>query len=415
MLTVQIPIKSGLCTFVENWHMLQQFKDQAAEIHEEVIGIRRHLHAHPELSFAEYETGKFIAGKLQEWGIPHQHPFSDTGVVAQISGEKGNGPVIALRADIDALPIHEKNEVSYCSTNTGVMHACGHDVHTASLMGAAKILWTQRSQFAGTVKLIFQPGEEVAPGGASIMIKDGVLKDPPPQAIFGQHVHPPLEVGKIGIRPGLYMASADELYLTVTGRGGHGALPHDTVDTVVLTAQIITALQTVVSREADPILPSVLTFGHIASTGGATNIIPNEVKLKGTFRTMDEQWRAHALKRIQEVADGIAKAMGGSARLDVTHGYPFLHNDEPLTARATDYAREYMGPENVVDLPIRMTSEDFAYYSQEIPACFYRLGTGNPKRGITSPVHTNTFDVDEDCLLHSTGLMAWLGVRELGE
>lgn len=393
--------------------MLQRIKEAATALHEEVIGIRRHLHAHPELSFAEYETGKYIAGQLQAWGIPHQYPFSGTGVVALIEGSKGPGPVLALRADIDALPIEERNEVSYCSKNSGVMHACGHDVHSSSLLGTAKILWDLRKEFAGTIKLIFQPGEEQAPGGASIMIKDGVLKKPAPAHIFGQHVHPPLEVGKIGIRPGLYMASADELYLTVTGRGGHGALPQNTVDPIVITAQIITALQTLVSREGDPILPSVLTFGHIASTGGATNIIPNEVKLKGTFRTMDEQWRAHALRRIQEMADGIAKAMGGSAQLDLIHGYPFLHNDESLTARATAYAREYMGPENVVELPIRMTSEDFSYYSQEIPACFYRLGTGNPARGITSPVHTNTFDVDEECLLHGMGLMAWLAVREL--
>jgi amidohydrolase len=393
--------------------MLEVVKEKAAALHEEVIGIRRHLHAHPELSFAEYETGKYIASRLAAWGIPHQYPFSGTGVVALIEGSKGPGPVVALRADIDALPIEERNEVSYCSKTPGVMHACGHDVHSSSLLGTAKILWDLRKEFAGTIKLIFQPGEEQAPGGASIMIKDGVLKEPAPAHIFGQHVHPPLEVGKIGIRPGLYMASADELYLTVTGRGGHGALPQNTVDPIVITAQIITALQTLVSREGDPILPSVLTFGHIASTGGATNIIPNEVKLKGTFRTMDEKWRAHALRRIQEMADGIAKAMGGSAQLDLIHGYPFLHNDESLTARATAYAREYMGPENVVELPIRMTSEDFSYYSQEIPACFYRLGTGNTERGITSPVHTNTFDVDEECLLHSTGLMAWLAVREL--
>ncbi|WP_367391072.1 M20 family metallopeptidase [Lewinella sp. LCG006] len=394
--------------------MLEAIKDKAALLHKEVIDIRRHLHTYPELSFEEYETGKYIAGRLQAWGIPHQYPFSGTGVVALIEGGKGTGPVIALRADIDALPISEKNKVSYCSQNEGIMHACGHDVHSSSLLGTAKILWDLRKEFAGTIKLIFQPGEEKAPGGASIMIKDGVLKNPAPAHIFGQHVHPPLEVGKIGIRPGLYMASADELYLTVTGRGGHGALPQNTVDPIVITAQIITALQTLVSREGDPILPSVLTFGQIASTGGATNIIPNEVKLKGTFRTMDEQWRAHALRRIQEIADGIAKAMGGSAQLDLIHGYPFLHNDEALTARATEYARAYMGQENVVELPIRMTSEDFSYYSQEIPACFYRLGTGNPARGITSPVHTNTFDVDEECLLHSTGLMAWLAMRELG-
>lgn len=394
--------------------MRQRIQAAAAALHADVISIRRHLHAHPELSFEEYETGKYVAGKLQEWGIPHQHPYTGTGVVGLIEGTKGSGPVIALRADIDALPITEKNDVAYCSQNEGVMHACGHDVHSSSLLGTAKILWDLRDQFAGSIKLIFQPGEEKAPGGASIMIKEGVLQNPAPRAIFGQHVHPPLEVGKIGVRPGIYMASADELYLTVTGHGGHGALPQDTVDPIVLTAQIITALQTLVSRQANPTLPSVLTFGHIASTGGATNIIPYEVKLKGTFRTMDENWRAEALKRIQQMASGIASAMGGKAKLELIQGYPFLHNDEQLTKRTFDYAREYMGPENVVELPIRMTSEDFAFYSQEIPACFYRLGIGNLKRGISSPVHTNTFDVDEECLLHSTGLMAWLAVKELG-
>jgi amidohydrolase len=293
------------------------------------------------------------------------------------------------------------------------MHACGHDVHSASLLGTAKILWDLRKQWRGKIKFIFQLGEEKAPGGASIMIRDGVLQAPAPERILGQHVHPPLEVGKIGMRPGLYMASADELYLTVSGRGGHGALPHDTIDPIAITAQIISALQQLVSRQANPTLPSVLTFGYIASTGGATNIIPNEVKLKGTFRTMDEGWRVEGLKRIQKMAAGIAEAMGGSAELEIIGGYPFLYNNEALTQRVFQASQAYLGPENVVELPIRMTSEDFAHYSHEIPACFYRLGTGNPAKGITSPVHTNTFDVDEDCFLHSTGLMAWLALQEL--
>ena len=245
------------------------------------------------------------------------------------------------------------------------------------------------------------------------MIKEGVLENPRPATILGQHVHPPLEVGKVGMRAGNYMASADELYMTVRGKGGHGALPQDCIDPILITAHILTALQQVVSRNADPALPSVLTFGYVASTGGATNIIPNEVKLKGTFRTMDERWRFDAHQRMKRMAEGIAESMGGSCELDILVGYPVLFNNEELTRKAFRYAEEYLGKENVVELPIRMTAEDFAYYSQEMPACFYRLGTGNPARGITSPIHTNTFDVDEDCLALSIGLMAWMAVKEL--
>lgn len=386
----------------------------ADDLHPQVVAWRRHLHAYPELSFEEHGTARYIADQLRAWGIPIEYPYADTGVVAHIQGGQGSGPARALRADIDALPIVETNDVDYRSQRPGVMHACGHDVHTASLMGTAKLLWDMRSQFAGTVKLLFQPGEEVAPGGASLMIAAGVLTDPKPDFMLGQHVHPPLEVGKIGMRAGLYMASSDELYLTVRGRGGHGALPHNTVDPIAITAQIITALQQLVSRQADPTLPSVLTFGYIASTGGATNIIPNEVNLKGTFRTLDEKWRRDALDRLRQMATGIAAAMGATAELEVVGGYPFLHNDEALTRRSFALAQQYMGEDNVVELPIRMSSEDFAWYSQQVPACFYRLGTGNAAKGITSPVHTQTFDVDEACLRHSTGLMAWLALGEGG-
>ncbi|MCB0580531.1 MAG: amidohydrolase, partial [Phaeodactylibacter sp.] len=318
------------------------------------------------------------------------------------------------RADMDALPIEEANEVPYKSRKPGIMHACGHDVHTSSLLGAARILNDLKQDFEGTVKLIFQPAEERLPGGASLMIKEGVLENPRPATILGQHVHPPLEVGKVGMRAGNYMASADELYMTVKGKGGHGALPQDCIDPILIAAHILTALQQVISRNADPALPSVLTFGFIASAGGATNIIPNEVKLKGTFRTMDERWRFEAHQRMKRMAEGMAESMGGACELDIVVGYPVLFNNEALTQKAFRYAEEYLGKENVVELPIRMTAEDFAYYSQEMPACFYRLGTGNPARGITSPIHTNTFDVDEDCLALSTGLMAWMAVKELG-
>ena len=392
----------------------EKIKELSQEYQEEIVQIRRHLHQHPELSFQEVKTGKFIAKKLKAFGIPHKHGIADNGVVGLIKGKKPNKKVIALRGDIDALPIEEANEVPYKSKNKGVMHACGHDVHTSSLLGTAKILNQLKDQFEGTIKLIFQPGEEKLPGGASIMIKEGVLKNPTPVSIFGQHVHPPLEAGTIGIKGGKYMASTDEVYMTVTGKGGHGALPQDCIDPILITSNIIVSLQQLVSRHANPTTPTVLTFGKINSTGGATNVIPNEVKVQGTFRTMDEKWRKAAHKKMKKMAEGIAKAMGGKCEFNLVRGYPYLVNNEALTARTKQRAIEYLGKSKVIDLPIRMTAEDFAYFSQEMPACFYRLGTGNKKRGITSNIHTNTFDVDESALELSTGLMAWLAVCELG-
>lgn len=392
----------------------QRIQSLAAVYAEEIIHIRRHLHQYPELSYQEVETGKYIAQKLTDFGITHEHGWAKNGVVGLIHGKNPDKKVMALRADIDALPITEANDVPYKSKNEGVMHACGHDVHTSSLLGAAKILSQIKTEFEGTIKLIFQPAEEKAPGGASILIKEGVLHNPRPLSIVGQHVHPPLAAGKIGLRPGKYMASTDELFMTVTGKGGHGALPMDCVDPIVITAHIITALQTVVSRNANPATPTVITFGKIASTGGTHNVIPNEVKLLGTFRTMDEQWRKEAHQRMKQVAEGIAASMGGSCEFRIHSGYPYLVNHEALTARTKTFAQEYLGADNVVDLPIRMTGEDFAYYSQEMPGCFYRLGTGNVAKGITSAVHTTTFDIDEDCMELSIGLMAYLAVRELG-
>lgn len=393
----------------------EKIKTLAKQYQSEVVEIRRHLHQHPELSFQEVETGKFISKKLTEYGIEHEHGIADNGVVGMIYGQKnGTKKVIALRGDMDALPISEANDVPYKSKNEGVMHACGHDVHTSSLLGVAKILNELKEDFSGSVKLIFQPAEERMPGGASIMIKEGVLENPKPEIIFGQHVHPQLEAGKIGLKPGMFMASADELYMTVSGRGGHGALPQDCIDPIVITAQIITALQNIVSRHADPTIPTVLTFGKINSTGGATNVIPNEVKLMGTFRTMNEEWRAEAQKSMKKMAEGIAESMGGHCDFKIVHGYPYLINDEDLTLKAKRLAIEYLGSENVEDLSIRMTAEDFSYFTQKMPACFYRLGTGNLAKGITSPVHTDTFDVDESCLETSIGLMSWLAVKELG-
>ena len=394
--------------------MKEDILSLARQFHPDAVSQRRHLHAHPELSFQEVETGKYVSARLTEWGIEHRHGMAGNGVVALIKGKNPKKRTIALRGDMDALPIREANDVPYKSQNDGVMHACGHDVHTTALLGAARILHELRHRFEGTVKCIFQPGEELLPGGASIMIREGVLQNPRPAAIFGQHVHPPLRAGMVGFRPGMYMASADEIYVTVKGRGGHGAMPQDCIDPVTITAQMIVALQQIVSRYADPGIPSVLTFGKINSTGGATNIIPNEVKLEGTFRTMHEKWRMEAHKRMKRIAETLAKSMGGACEFNIVKGYPVLFNNEVLTLRAKQWAIELLGPDRVADLPMRMTSEDFAFYSQELPACFYRIGTGNPERGITAPVHTNTFDIDEAALETGMGVIAWLAVRELG-
>lgn len=376
----------------------------------ELIAIRRHLHRHPELSFQEHETARYIAGRLDAFGISHQTGWAGTGIVGIIEGKNPGKKVLALRADMDALPIREVGDKPYRSANEGIMHACGHDVHSTCLLGAAHILHELRSHWEGTVKFIFQPGEELLPGGASLLIKEGVLENPRPAAIIGQHVHPPLETGKVGFRAGSYMASADELYLTVTGKGGHGAAPQDCVDPIAISAQIISALQQVVSRKADPITPSVLTFGRIASEGGATNIIPNAVHLQGTFRTMNEAWRFEAHRHIRSITEAIARGLGGDCVLRIEVGYPVLVNDPEQTAHCKALAEAYLGADNVVELPIRMTSEDFAFYSHHVPACFYRLGTGNAALGITSPIHTNTFDVDENCLETGAGLMAWLAM-----
>lgn len=392
--------------------MKKNIQTLAEVYHKEIIKIRRHLHQNPELSYQEVKTGRFIAQQLEQLGINYEHGIAENGVVGIIKGRNADKKVIALRADIDALPILEINDISYKSKNEGIMHACGHDVHTASLLGTAKILEELKGDFEGTVKLIFQPAEEKLPGGASIMIKEGVLENPKPQSIIGQHVHPPLEVGKIGIKGGMYMASADELYVVVRGKGGHGAMPHDCVDPIAVTAQMISALQQVVSRQLDPTVPALLTFGSIHG-GSATNIIPNEVTLKGTFRCMNEKWRNIAHEKMYKMAVGIVESMGGTCDFQIKRGYPCLHNDEVLTGRVRDFAKTYMGEENVVELPIRMTSEDFSYYSQEMPAAFYRLGTGNIAKGITSPVHTNTFNIDEDALRIGMGLMSWLAIKEL--
>jgi amidohydrolase len=390
----------------------EKIQELSQKIFDDVVANRRHLHTNPELSFHEQKTSAFVAGKLEELGLTYEK-MADTGLVALIKGDLPSDKVVALRADMDALPITEANDVPYKSQNVGVMHACGHDAHTSSLLGTAKILTELRSQFAGTVKLIFQPAEEKLPGGASLMIKEGVLENPKPQAVLGQHVMPLIEAGKVGFRAGKYMASTDELYVTVKGKGGHGAQPQQNIDPVIITAHILTALQQVVSRFADPKSPSVLSFGKVIANG-ATNVIPNEVYMEGTFRTMDEAWRGEAHKRMKKMAEGIAESMGGSCDFNIMRGYPFLINEEVLTNATRGHAEDYLGKENVLDLDIWMAAEDFAYYSQVADSCFYRLGTRNEARGITSSVHTPTFDVEEDAFKISTGLMAYLAIKQLG-
>jgi len=392
--------------------MIAKIHTLATQIHGKTVSQRRHLHQYPELSFEEYETSAFVKAELDNLGIPYL-PMANTGLVAQIKGELPSNNVVALRADMDALPIAEVPGREYGSKNAGIMHACGHDAHTASLLGTAHILQSLKAEFGGTVKLIFQPGEERLPGGASLMIKEGVLQNPAPQAVIGQHVMPLIPAGKVGFRAGKYMASTDELYVTVKGKGGHGAQPQQNIDPVVITAHIITALQQVVSRIADPKMPTVLSFGKVTANG-ATNVIPDAVYLEGTFRTFDERWRKEAHARMKKMATGIAESMGATCDFEVRVGYPYLVNEEKLTARVRGYATEFLGSENIVDLDLWLAGEDFAYYSQVSDACFYRLGTGNEAKGITSAVHTPTFDIDEHALALSTGLMAYIALRQLG-
>jgi amidohydrolase len=392
--------------------MLEQIKSLAQHCTDEIIANRRHLHMHPELSFHEKKTARFVADQLRNIGLAPQEGIADTGVVVLIEGRNPESKTIALRADMDALPIIEANDVPYKSLTDGVMHACGHDVHTSSLLGTARILHTLRDQFEGSIKLVFQPGEEKIPGGASLMIRDGVLENPAPQGMFGQHVAPNIPVGKVGFREGLYMASTDEIYLTVKGKGGHGAMPEYNIDPVLIASHIIVALQQIVSRNSPPKIPCVLSFGKVTANG-ATNVIPNEVHIEGTFRTMNEEWREKGHKTMVKMAEGIAEAMGGSCDFEIRKGYPFLKNHPELTRRAKNYAIDYLGAENVIDLDIWMAGEDFAFYTQHTDACFYRLGTRNEARGIVSSVHTPTFDVDEAALPLGAGLMAWLAVNEL--
>ena len=392
-------------------------KTKASEYFSSTKSIREHLHAHPELSFCEYNTSEFICARLDELKIEYTKGYVKTGIVALVKGKNPDKKVIALRADMDALPIHEKNEVPYRSKNEGIMHACGHDVHSACLLGAAMILNEVRNEFEGTVKLIFQPGEEVLPGGASLMIKENVLENPKVGSAFGQHVFPSMETGKVGFRSGMYMASTDELYITINGKGGHAAMVNEYINPLLIASEIISTLHEQFMKkeykdESGNVIPTVLAFGKIEGKG-ATNVIPDKVELQGTFRTMNEERRDKAHRQLQETVKTICSKWNATAEVKILRGYPFLVNNETLTEKARLAAIDYMGKENVEELPMRMTAEDFAYFTQVVPSCFYRLGTGNKSKGIISGVHTATFDIDERALEIGSGLMAWLAVREL--
>jgi len=385
-----------------------RIKELAKKYSPEFIAVRHHLHAHPELSYQEYETSKFVQDRLNFFKIPYTVKAT-TGVVGLIEGRNPQSRVVALRGDMDALPIAEKNEVPYKSTKEGVMHACGHDVHTTCLLGAAKILAETKEQWEGTVKLIFQPGEEKNPGGASLLINEGVLNDPAPQCIYALHVNPQLEVGKLSFRGGKVMASADEIYITIKGKGGHAAAPHLTADTILIASQLVVSLQQIISRNNNPFLPSVLSITSFQG-GFTTNVIPAEVKLMGTFRAMDEGWRFKAHELIKKQTSELVHAMGAEADVHIDVGYPTVYNNEALNEYSKDLAAQYMGAENVLETEMRMGAEDFGYYSQKVPGCFFRLGTANTARGITAGVHTPHFDIDESAIEIGMGMMAYFGV-----
>lgn len=377
----------------------EKIQHLTSSLESKVKAYREHIHQFPELSYQEIETVAFVKESLERIGITNVKSKAKTGLEALITNPSNPNPTtcIALRADLDALPILEENEVPYKSKRDGLMHACGHDVHTAILLGVAEILHELRAELPQAVKLIFQPGEEKNPGGASLMIEDGVLENPSVTKMFALHVFPELEAGKLGFKEGMYMASCDEIYITINGKGGHGALPQNCIDPIFIGATFITSIQQIISRKCDPKIPSVLTFGHFEGIG-ATNVIPSKVYLKGTFRTMDENWRKIALLEIEKQAKGIAESLGGTADIEISKGYPYLINDEQLTRDLKSKSSAYFSSENVVDLPIRLTSEDFAFYSHHVPVCFFRLGVRNESKGIIHGVHHPKFNIDERAL-----------------
>lgn len=381
-------------------------REKSEAIFEKVIAYREHMHMHPELSYQEFKTMEYVSSILTKLGIEHETGIGTTGIVGIIRADHHTTEMkcIGLRADLDALPIHEENDIACKSKNDGIMHACGHDVHTAILLGAAEIIHELRNELPAPVKLIFQPGEEKNPGGATLMLKDGVLENPPVSGMVALHVFPDMEVGKVGFKDGIYMASCDEIHLTINGKGGHGATPNQCIDPIMIGANIVTQLQQIVSRKCDPKIPCVLSFGHFEALG-ATNIIPSKAHLKGTFRTMNEDWRAEALELIEKQIKLIAESSGATVELEISKGYPYLENDPGVTGKIREKAISFLGQDLVEELPIRLTSEDFAFYSHEVPVCFFRLGVRNEAEGITYSVHHPRFNIDNQALKIGTQLM----------
>ncbi len=392
-------------------NLKETIQNLADELYPEILEIRRYIHRHPELSFHEHKTAEYICRALGKEKIPYRQGIAGTGILAGIEG-RGDGKIIALRADMDALPIQEENKTDYRSVNDGIMHACGHDVHMACMIGAARILNQLKDRFPGKVKIVFQPAEEKAPGGARLMLDEKLFGEEEPDLMIAQHVYPVMETGRTGFKAGKYMASSDEIYITVSGKGGHAAMPHKTTDSVLIASHILVALQQIVSRYAEASTPTVLSIGKVVANG-AVNVIPAEVRMEGTFRTMDEVWRKEAHSRMIHMSRSIAESMGASCEFRIVEGYPVLHNDPRVTAKSMEFARNYLGSDNVEELGIRMTAEDFAFFAQQYPAVLYRLGVRKSEQAQSLELHTPHFDIDEEALKTGTGIMAWLAVSHL--
>ncbi|MDR3007607.1 MAG: amidohydrolase [Sphingobacterium sp.] len=396
--------------------ILKELNAKIAAVFPKIVSIRRHIHQHPELSFQEYETSAYIQQQLRELGIPFE-VVAQTGVVAVLTGQKSaSDDIVVLRADIDALPIDEQNDVDYKSKNSGVMHACGHDFHTANLLGAASLLNDYKTEFSGKIVLLFQPAEEKIPGGAIQVLESGILESfgGTIKAVLGLHVSPRVSVGKVGLRSGRFMASSDEFYFTIKGRGGHAAEPHRAVDPIMIGAQLLTTLQQVVSRKANPDIPSVLTFGRFIGDGAA-NVIPEEVKLAGTFRTMDEVWRKEALEMVAEIAATLPVSLGAKVEVEVRHGYPALYNDPALTQKVKTIIAETMGNSVPQDLEIWMAAEDFAYYSYRYPSLFMLIGTNNDDSTTQYGLHNPQFNLDEKAFETSIAVLVNAAISLLNE
>ena len=392
--------------------LIDEIKALAHAQREEVIEWRRWMHRHPDLSQEEYGTMEFVAERLRKMGLEPKTGIGKTGIMAMLRGKDPDSYCVALRSDYDALPITECTGLPFASEKPGVMHACGHDMHTCSLLGAIKILTQLKDQFSGTLMFIFEPSEEKYPGGARMMMEDGLFDEVMPNEIYSFHCLPEMDCGKVGMRKGKYMASTDELYWTVKGLGGHGATPHLSVDPIVVASHIVIALQQIVSRNAVPMMPTVLTIGKIQEVGGRTNIIPDTVKMEGIIRTFDEKWRLEAHEKIRKISTGVAEAMGAECDLFIDYGYPYVFNDDACTQQVHDNACAYVGEENVEWLDLRMTAEDFAFFAQKIPACYFRIGIHEPGTPFSN-LHRPNLMVDERSLELANGLIAYNAIRAL--